>query len=350
MIIANRPLNLQAITLEEAEAGIRRIVKEEYFKGTDRKVLDKKIFGIIKEAEKQIKIRELREAAAKSLLRFYNRQYGELKRSFDWQIVVLSALFLLRGKAMDGSAIRPSEKQKQAAEQTLVNAGYDRFNLYGVPLQKFSKDYMEKNVKPALDRLADQFALDPDDTSGRNSLRNRAEMEVRYNGHLEQIAEFRAQGINLVICSTHADCSERCAPWQGRVYSLDGTSGKTDDGRHYVPLEQATDIFYTTKAGKTYKNGLLGFNCRHYLVPYKSGYRFPKPDAAEERRQYAITLKQRQMESNVRKWRTVALENKGIDGERYSFARKKAIEWNKKYIAYSEKHRRAYYPSRTKLI
>lgn len=349
-MIKASPLNLQAIALEEAETKIRQTVKDEYFKRTAKQEIDKKIFGIIRETEVKIKIPVLREAAVKSLLRFYNRQYDELRRSFDWQFSILAAILLLQGRTADDKVVRPTKIQQQTAFKTLSMAGYDGALMYGVPLQKFSKDYMERNVNPALDRLANQFALDPDDVSGRNSLRNRAEMEVRYNAHLEQIADFRVKGVNLVICSTHADCSERCAPWQGRVYSLDGTSGKTDDGRYYVPLEQATDIFYTTKAGKTYKNGLLGFNCRHYLVPYKNGYRFPKPNAAVERRQYAITLKQRQMESNVRKWRTVALENKGIDVERYSFARKKAIEWNKKYIAYSETHRRAYYPSRTKLI
>lgn len=117
-----------------------------------------------------------------------------------------------------------------------------------------------------------------------------------------------------------------------------------------MPLETATDVFYTTKAGKTYKNGLLGFNCRHYLVPYKSGYTFPKPNAAEERRQYAITLKQRQLERNVIKWKIEAVENKGVNKERYNTARKKAQEWNNAYIRYSMKHQRAYYPSRTKVL
>ena len=209
---------------------------------------------------------------------------------------------------------------------------------------------MRDNVKPALDRLAAQQARDPDDVSGRNTLRNRAEMEVRYNAHLEQIAALREQGVNLVICSTHADCSERCRPWQGRVYSLDGTRGRTDDGRSYVPLEEATDIYYTTKAGKTYKNGLLGFNCRHFLVPYKSGYRFPKPNAAEERREYEITQEQRRLETVVRKWRTKAVEYKNTDRENYLKARSNAIAANKAYIAFSKQNNRAYYPSRTALL
>ena len=149
---------------------------------------------------------------------------------------------------------------------------------------------------------------------------------------------------------TQADCSDRCAPWQGKVYSLDGTSGVTDDGRKFVPLEQATDHYYTTKAGKTYKNGLLGFNCRHFLIPYKKGYRFPKPNAKEERKEYEITKKQRQLERNVLKWKKEAITYKGINKDKYEFAKKKAKEWNNTYIEYSKANKRAYYSSRTKIL
>ena len=336
--------------MEEAETQIRKTVKDEFFKQSQKYRIDKKIFPIIKNATDQVKIFELKKAAETSLLNFYARQYNELVRSFGWQMTALTALFLLNGKTLTGRDIKPTTAQQAAAIQTLSQQSFDGTRITGVPLQKFTQEYMNRYVKPALDRLADQFALDPDDISGRNSLRNLAEMEVRYNDHLQDIAALKASGVKLVIASTHADCSERCRPWQGRVYSLDGTSGTTDDGRRFVPLEQATDIYYTTKAGKTYKNGLLGFNCRHFLVPYKSGYRFPKPNAAEERKEYNITQTQRRMEAEVRKWRTVAVENENLNREKYLDARRKAIAANKAYIEYSKRHNRAYYPSRTKLI
>lgn len=325
-------------------------MKDEFFRQTPKAEIDRKVFKHIAEAERQIEIPELAADVRQSLLRFYMAQYNELRRSFGWQLPVLAALFLLNGRTLTGRDIKPTRVQTEQAVQTLAERGYDASRLLGAPLQKFSQDYMRDNVKPALDRLAAQQARDPGDVSGRNTLRNRAEMEVRYRAHLDGIEEMKEQGVRLVICSTHADCSERCKPWQGLVYSLDGTEGYTDDGRHFQPLENATDIYYTTKAGKTYKNGLLGFNCRHFLVPYKSGYRFPKPNAAEERREYNITQTQRRMEADVRKWRTVAVENKDIDRDRYLDARRKAIAANKAYIEYSKRHNRAYYPSRTKLI
>lgn len=336
--------------MEEAEAQIRVTVKNEYFSLKQKYEIDKKIFPIIREATLQIKIPDLRRAAETSLLNFYNRQYNELVMSFSWQLPTLTAFLLLIGTTLTGRGIKPTEAQKARARQILEGQGFDGSRLMGAPLQKYSQEYINKNVKPALDRLAKQFAKDPDDISGRNSLRNKAEVAVRWQEHQDTIEQFKRDGVNLVICSTHADCSARCRPWQGRVYSLNGTSGITDDGRRFVPLETATDIYYTTKSGKQWKNGLFGFNCRHFLVPYKSGYRFPKPNAAEERKEYTITQLQREYERNVRYWRTVAIENKNLDQKKYLDARAKAIAWNREYITFSKQNNRAYYPSRTKII
>lgn len=349
-MIADRPLNLQAIALEETETKIRQTVKYEYFSRTQKSNIDSKIKKIIAEGLKEIKIPELREAALRSLWRFYNAQYTELQRSFGRQLPIMNALFLLLGKKVNGDEFKPSETQRQEARYFLTENGFDEARTMGVPLQMYSQEYINKHVNPALERLAEQEAKDPDDISGRNSLRNRAEMEVRYNSNQSSISDLKSRGVRLVIASVHADCSVRCRGWQGRVYSLDGTRGVTDDGRSYVPLEEATDVFYTTNAGKTYKNGLLGFNCRHYLVEYKSGYYFPKPNPIVEEREYRITEEQRQLERQVRKWRIRAVENKGQDDKAYKKARKKAIEWNKTYIKFSQDNHRAYYPSRVKII
>lgn len=343
--------------MEEAETKIRLAVKNEYFKRKDKAAINKVIFPIIRDALKEITIPSLKEAAQKSLLNFYERQYQELRRSFDRQLPVFTALMLLNNKTPYGAQIKPTAAQRSRAIQTLTDAGYTPPRVMGVPLQRFSQDYINENVQPALERLAKQFPYDPDDdvTLGehRNSLRNKAEMEVRFANQQAQLDEFRANGVKLVICSTHADCSERCRPYQGLVYSLDGTTGRTDDGRSYRPLEYATQNpadRYVTKAGRVWQNGLLGFNCRHFLTPYKSGYYFPEPNAAQERREYAITEEQRRLESNVRRWRTKAVEAKGQNEKEYKKARAKAIAWNKAYIEFSKAHNRAYYPSRTKLI
>lgn len=351
---------MQAIALEEAETKIRQVVKNEFFKGTSKAAIDRYVMAIILEALRSITVQTLKTAGFQSLLNFYNRQYNELQRSFGWQLPLFAAVMLLNGKTPTGARIRPTQAQKNLAVNRLVEGGVSvpeellgNVRTLGVPLQKFTEDYFRQYVRPALERLAKQYPLDPDDNTGRISLRNKAEFEVRYNYQQDQIKDFKTRGVKLVICSTHADCSERCAPYQGRVYSLDGTSGVTDDGRSYVPLEYATNNprdRYVTKAGTIWQNGLLGFNCRHFLIEYKSGYRFPQPDVEEERRQYAITEEQRRLERLVRKWRTVAVTNQGQDEAVYKKARKKAIQWNKAYIEFSKQNHRAYYPSRTRIF
>lgn len=343
--------------MEEAETKIRQVTKDEFFKQTRKTAIDRKVYSIIREAMAQIKIPDLRRAAEASLLEFYSRQYRELRRSFSWQLPMVAALALLNGHRTDGTPVRATMREQSAAWRTVEAAGYSGARVMGVPMQRFSQDYIRENVQPALDRLAKQYPYDPDSgltpQEHRNSLRNRAEFEVRGQAQQDSIDGFRSRGVKLVICSTHADCSERCRPYQGRVYSLDGTRGRTDDGRDYVPLEEATNNprdSYVTKAGKVWQNGLLGFNCRHFLVEYKSGYHFPKPDVKSERKEYMITETQRRLERNVREWRTRAVEAKGVNPEEYKYARKKAIEWNERYIEYSQKNDRAFYPSRTKIL
>lgn len=351
--------------MEEAETKIRETVKDDWLYRRSKSETDKKIRKIISEALRQITIPDLADAGRRSLLNFYYRQYQEMSRLNGQKLLVLLAVLKLTDKdnkyVKNMSLSRANDILSQNSIRIMQDYGYDTTKLYGVPMQKFSKDYFEKDVKPVFDRLVKQYPFDPDSVPKDkdvaraknkhiNSLRNRAEMEVRYDGHLENIRTLKEQGHRLVIAPTHADCSDRCAKWQGRVYSLDGTYGTTPDGRKYIPLEKATDIWYTTKAGKRYKNGLLGFNCRHYLVPYKDGYHFPKPNAEEEHKEYLITQTQRRLERNVREWRNEALMYKDTYKQAAQIARNSAIEANEIYIKFSKENGRAYYPSRTKIL
>lgn len=337
-------------------------------KRTPKKEIDKLVYKLINECLKHIKLEVLKEPTKVSLINFYQRQYNELRKIRGTNLLLLLACIKISNP--DSELVKDITKSQAESIINTYGKGesyylqlqgeYDTVILHGVPMQKFSDNYLKENVKPIFDRLSKQYPFDPDDYRGQdpnkakhkhiNSLRNRAEMEARYEGHLENINDLKEQGHRLVIASTHADCSERCSEWQGRVYSLDGTSGTAPDGRKYVPLEDATDVWYQTKAGKWYKNGLLGFNCRHYLVPYKDGYRFTRVNEITEEKEYEITKKQRQLERKVRYWRTEALTHKGVNQSEYQKARKKAIKANKEYIAYSHRNNRAYYPDRTKLI
>lgn len=345
MKFADRGLNTQAEALEEAQTLIRLAVRDGWLGGRPKAVINAEVQKIIRAALKEIVIPDLKNAAVRSLNAFAERQYDTYMHAFGSSSMLLLAVLTLNDTTANPAAEQSAQKTVRKAMGVTYAA-----SARAVPLQEYSEYYLRKHVIPVFDRILAQKALDPDDISGSNSLRNRAEMEVRYAGHSEQIENLRSAGVKLVTCSVHADCSDRCYKWQGRVYSLDGTSGMTEDGKRYVPLEEATDVYYTTKAGKMYKNGLLGFNCRHYLMPYVLHMVIPHVSRETQQRERAINTRQRELERRVRDWKEKALLFKRVDRGLYLTARKRAIEANNEYIQFSKDNGRAYYPSRTRLL
>lgn len=352
------PLNEQASVLVDAQTDIKTAIKKGVLSGAPLSVISAEVRKIISRAIARIRSPTLQKDARVSLMQFSNRVYTQFKNDLGIDGALLSAVALLARRVAERETnglknthfVPKTPKEIQAAEIVANNTritlrAYDK----GLPLQEFHKTYIDR-VSKALNGLAEANALDPNDVSGRNSLRNLAEMQVRYERHETEIETLKASGERLVVCSVHADCSDRCAPWQGRVYSLDGTSGTTEDGRKYVPLETATDIFYTTKAGRTYKNGLLGFNCRHKLSPYKAGMVIPFVSETERKKEDAITKRQRELERAVVKYREEALMYKGENAELYKKARQNAVQTYDAYKRFSKENGRAYYPDRVKIL
>lgn len=345
MNIAKDSLNRQALSLEEAQAKIREVVKESFFKSKSRKRLDDDVNKIISRALSRIYIPSLRDAARRSLLAFYNNQRRIIHTISPLVLLTYRALTRLNEPTADIS----KGMSVTEAKTTLLRELPIEIVQKGVARMEYGEEYYRTKIKPILDNLSAQEAEDPDSQAywgRRSTLRNRAEREVRHQGHIDNLNDLRAQGVTLVIISAHADCSDRCRPFQGKVFSLNGMSGITADGREFVPIERATDIY--TANGK-WKNGLFGFNCRHYAVPYADGYSFPTTSLKTERTEYKITERQRALERNVRKWKTRAVMAQGINRADYVYSKNKAKQWEAEYEAFSRKHERAYYRSRTKI-
>lgn len=334
--------NKSVIRIEDAQTEIRQIVKTAFFTNEPKSITEKKILKVIDKATNGITIDRLKTSAKRSLLAFASAQRN------GWRSLGISAFTLayLGNEASKGFPYKNLPHKKDLPVIRNITAYEYPTPDKGIPLSTYYKDVWERHVKPKLEDLVKTTALDPNDFTGRNSLRNFAEMEVRYEDHQKNIADLKSSGAKLVISSVHADCSKRCAPHQGKVYSLDGTYGTTEDGRPFEPLEKATDIYYTTKAGITYKNGLLGFNCRHKLMEYRVGMYIPKVSAEDRKKEYAITLKQREMEREVRKKKVEALMLKDINKSGYQKAKAEAHILYERYKEYSLSNERAYYPMR----
>lgn len=354
----NEGLNWQTILIEEAETDLKVIIKQAILKDLSFAQVNAQVTRAVNKYIADIEIAELKERAKKILYDYATREYWRTKdavRNFNLSLFDL-ILLTATNKRVKGAQAReirravarsPSINIRGITADNAVTATDTGYYEIGQALQTYSKTYMSL-VEKAFNELATSTARDG--YASNVSLRNIAEMTVRYDKHVKDLSLLKANGVRLAWTSTHANCSKRCEPWQGKLYSLDGTSG-TIDGIRYRPLEDATDIYYTTKAGKTYKNGIIsGFNCRHYLIPYEKGNKPVEVPAKVVERQREIDERQRELEREIRLAKDKALIYKGISDPAYKNYKQLAINKNKEYIAFSRANKVAFYPSRTKIF
>lgn len=113
-------------------------------------------------------------------------------------------------------------------------------------------------------------------------------------------------GVSTFQISSHIGARPLCAPYQGKFYSWDGTSGEIEDlyGRKYH-FEPITNTSYGQPAG------IFGINCGHNPQTFVSGYNVPRygptADYAENERIYKLTQQQRAYEREIRQSKTTAL-------------------------------------------
>ena len=173
-------------------------------------------------------------------------------------------------------------------------------------------------------------------------LRNYAETTIRYESNLANVQALKNSGVKYVWTSSHPNASPRCAPFQGRLWSLDGTNGTINNIKY-----EAIDI--ALKGLNNDGNGIIsGYNCRHRLVAYTEGSRAPNEyTEAEIKREYAIDKMQRNYENNIRQLKLEAKllrkSNEPLDARQLEL---KARRLTKEYQLKSLKAGRAYYPYR----
>lgn len=132
--------------------------------------------------------------------------------------------------------------------------------------------------------------------------RSISEMNVRFQAYQAQKQKLISDGVKLVYVPPHSNCSKRCQPYQGKVYSLTGQREQYDRGTA-IPIEDVAEN--VTVQGKrdpsrTYYAGLFSYNCRHRMRPYHDGQFLeviPK-DVIESTRK--IEQRQREMEREIR--------------------------------------------------
>ena len=104
------------------------------------------------------------------------------------------------------------------------------------------------------------------------------------------LARCKELGIDTVLVDAHIGSRPEHEVWQGKIYSLSGTSDKYAD--------------FVESTGYGTGEGLCGWNCRHSFTPFMEGMSNPYESAVdkeENEKRYALEQKQRYMERNIRK-------------------------------------------------
>lgn len=265
---------------------------------------------------KEIKDEDLKEVAKGVLLKFAQDQYKQLTMMLNlgqMPIILAFAEYNIKKE------INLKEIQKQVD-----------FKINELTRQDINKAYSHLGNSQAK-------------VSNHQSLYGYSELNARFQEQREMVDNLRKE-TNLVICDTHSDCSDRCFNWQGKIYSLDGTYGKTDDGRDYIPLEVATNAVF-----KGHINGLLGYNCRHKLRPYRKGIKAVKVSKQEQQQEQKISATQRALEREIRYSKDLTLTFQGVDSEKYKFYKNKTQVLIQQYKSFCRENNRVEYRSRLKI-
>lgn len=353
--------NWQVILIQDCETDIKMLTLECVRKGLDYGATNKMVINLINEAVNELESEALKITAKDTLINFASRIYLEWINIYGNRALGLTILSVMGRKGISVPIERKEQLQTlpQALPQTkpslsVPDYAYNRATAN----MTYSLEY-EKEIISKVDKVLGMSAKE--DYSARYTLRASIERQVRAEWQEKQLQNLVDKGVDLVWINTHANCSERCQDWQGKLYSISGQSG-TIDGIDYQPLSNATDRYETTKAGKTYKNGTLsGFNCRHTISPYKKG---SKPSHIPEEvieRQRDLEQKQRLYERTIRKYETSALGwrknvklstdnfEKELAKKKYAHYKDLVNKWETEYIEFSTKNNIPYCPSRLKI-
>lgn len=342
----------QVLTVTDATSKIKALIVKSYYENWSKDILEKEIAKVVQQVAGKVPERllmDVKQALAQSAQKWHYAYMNNLKVI---NIELIKQLISKDAIKVDNKTYSIDIASLAGKPATESKAIIDRFR----PLLTVDKigsqvinDY-EKRVKSEIKRLASDTAnLSRVDKNGKPytiNVRNFAEMQVRYEENLKDVARLKEDGVKLVWTSSHADASGRCAPYQGRLYSLDGTSGKTDDGIPYSPLIEAQD------GPRGDGNGIInGYNCRHRLIEYQPNSRSPKDyDRETIQRENAITSRQRLYERDIRNLKTQEeLANQAGDKAAANQLNKQWHSTLDRYKSFSLSNKRPFYEWRTRV-
>lgn len=212
-------------------------------------------------------------------------------------------------------------------------------NLHGQPnCQAYAKKLNER-----IEAMGGKEAIAMEEGKAPVSVYAKAELDLRHEEQMNKLDALIKHGYRLCWLSSHADCSARCAPWQGKLVDIVNTSRLPSkrmdykkDGHTVYSLKSI--MAETDEYG--YHNTIInGFNCRHHLIPYSEGSKPPKSVPERERkREYAISQRLREYERKIRSLKRKALLYNEFDKGRAEALSIEAKALTREYKAFAESH------------
>ena len=160
-------------------------------------------------------------------------------------------------------------------------------------MRKCIRRFNDKGIPAFIDRRGREWTPEAYvNMAMRNTARQTAEEA--------QDVRCKEAGVNLIQIDSHSGARPKCAKDQGKIFSLDNTSGETED-------LHGKKIKYYPWNSSSYgePDGILGINCGHHKWPFVPGVNvqryFPTEDMDANNRLYKQTQVQRALERDVRK-------------------------------------------------
>lgn len=337
------------LVIEEASLAIKKVLSQAILNKETKSALRSKCSSIINSAEHKLVeldtdkefINDTIRGLKSSFLRWYNQVIAHLDRvsKTDKSGIVSQTLKNIKGikTTKNTNAFVIGGTGKVGMEKIRITNLRELLAIYDEGAAGLYVNYVDE-IKKAIMNIHDDLAsstLSLYDSMGRNkSLRNMAEIKTRYELISEDFKNLKDKGTKFVVSSSHANASERCSWWQGKIFliDLDVASRKMAQYPGHKPSQHILGYidgkpYYSLK--EACENGFLGYNCQHRLVAYYKGIHIPKYSIAEVNRRRGISQRQRYLENCIRKEKTKQIL--AIHPEEIKKARLKSKELQERY-------------------
>lgn len=341
--------------IQKAETEIKKLIQFYALRLKSKNELRTKIEGIIRGVAKNLPfslydrekyILGLKESSDKMIREFYD----SVVNGFLAFMSVAGLLFIKGKKPKTPNELLTFQIKKPQIYKEIVEQ-------VKTPMWQMAKgtpyiaDY-GKAVKKRIKELASTPTVSAE-PSGKKpiSLWQKAELDIRHENQLNRIDELKNNGVQYAWTSTHPDCSKRCEKWQGKLFDLTAEKSELTGFRMRKKLNGNTVYCFKEVISQVDKYGytnniIVGFNCRHRLVPY-TGQNAPRDyDKEDVKQQRKINAKLREYERKIRFYKQQAVLYNKTDPQLAEKCRIIANRLTRAYKEFANRHGYAWYQYR----